>query len=79
MMGSLPLSSWGLCLIWIACGVCVYFLYGIHHSTLGHLEDLEGLRLVPLDEEHERQKTVYSSMGPRSGEKDALLPPRSGN
>ena len=77
MMGSLPLSSWGLCLVWIACGVLVYFLYGIHHSTLGHLEDLEGLRLVPLDETEAGQKSHYSSVGPRSGERDSLLSPRS--
>eukprot|EP00977_Amphora_coffeiformis_P003405 scaffold630_cov174-Amphora_coffeaeformis.AAC.25 len=79
MMGSLPLSSWGLCLVWIAFGVVVYFLYGIHHSTLGHLEDLEGLRLVPLDETEEGQKSHYSSTGPRSGENNSLLSPRSGD
>jgi len=77
MMGSLPLSSWGLCLVWIACGVVVYFLYGIHHSTLGHLEDLEGLRLVSLDDTHEDQKSQYSSMGPQSGENISLLSSRS--
>mmetsp|Transcript_428 Transcript_428/g.1104 ORF Transcript_428/g.1104 Transcript_428/m.1104 type:complete len:641 (+) Transcript_428:251-2173(+) len=35
MMGSLPLSSWILCIIWLLCGVGVYFSYGIHHSKLG--------------------------------------------
>ena len=35
MMGSLPLSSWLLCLVWLAFGIAVYFAYGIHHSTLG--------------------------------------------
>jgi APA family basic amino acid/polyamine antiporter len=35
MMGSLPLSSWVLCLLWLAFGIAVYFAYGIHHSTLG--------------------------------------------
>lgn len=34
MMGSLPLSSWFLCLMWVACGMTVYFSYGIHHSRL---------------------------------------------
>ena len=35
MMGSLPVISWFFCLIWLACGISIYFLYGIHHSTLG--------------------------------------------
>ena len=35
MMGSLPFSSWILCLIWLSCGIGVYFSYGIHHSVLG--------------------------------------------
>lgn len=35
MMGSLPLSSWVFALIWISCGVAIYFLYGIHNSALG--------------------------------------------
>jgi basic amino acid/polyamine antiporter, APA family len=35
MMGSLPLSSWILCILWLSVGVVVYFSYGIHHSTLG--------------------------------------------
>lgn len=79
MMGSLPVSSWGLCLVWITAGISVYFLYGIHHSTLGHLEDIEGLRLVPLDEADTGHTPLYSSMGPRYGEKDSLLSPRSGD
>lgn len=35
MMGSLPLSSWLLCLVWLALGIAFYFAYGIRHSTLG--------------------------------------------
>jgi APA family basic amino acid/polyamine antiporter len=35
MMGSLPLFSWLLCAIWLACGIAVYFSYGIHNSKLG--------------------------------------------
>jgi amino acid transporter len=35
MMGSLPLSSWLMCLVWALCGISVYFSYGIHHSQLG--------------------------------------------
>jgi APA family basic amino acid/polyamine antiporter len=34
MMGSLPLSSWFLCMIWLSGGITVYFAYGIHHSKL---------------------------------------------
>lgn len=79
MMGSLPLSSWGLCLIWIAAGIIVYYFYGIHHSVLGHLEDVEGLRLVPVDEKEAGYKARYASTSgpPRSGEKESLLSPRS--
>ena len=35
MMGSLPLSSWLLCGVWLVCGFSVYWLYGIRHSVLG--------------------------------------------
>jgi APA family basic amino acid/polyamine antiporter len=35
MMGSLPLSSWFMSVVWLMCGVAVYFCYGIHHSKLG--------------------------------------------
>lgn len=35
MMGSLPLSSWLFCGIWLGLGMLVYFTYGIHNSTLG--------------------------------------------
>jgi basic amino acid/polyamine antiporter, APA family len=34
MMGSLPLTSWLLCFVWLAFGITVYFSYGIHHSQL---------------------------------------------
>lgn len=36
MMGSLPVSAWLFCLIWLALGVGFYFSYGIHHSRLQH-------------------------------------------
>jgi amino acid transporter len=35
MMGSLPISSWLFCSRWVACGLGVYFAYGIRHSVLG--------------------------------------------
>lgn len=47
MMGSLPLSSWMLCLAWLSFGVCVYFAYGIHHSVLGR-EELNTSETMPL-------------------------------
>ena len=34
MMGSLPLSSWLLCLVWLAAGMMIYLCYGLHHSVL---------------------------------------------
>jgi basic amino acid/polyamine antiporter, APA family len=34
MMGSLPLTSWLLCFVWLAVGITVYFSYGITHSQL---------------------------------------------
>jgi hypothetical protein len=87
MMGSLPLSSWLLCLLWITCGVGVYFVYGIHNSTLGHMEDVEGLRLVSIDDSE--SKAVYhsaavSGMSPAAahsrlvGERESLLSPSAG-
>lgn len=35
MMGSLPLSSWFLCLVWLSLGIGFYFCYSLHHSVLG--------------------------------------------
>jgi amino acid transporter len=49
MMGSLPLSSWMLCVVWLMCGVSVYFTYGIHHSVLGR-EASQNSVTVPLME-----------------------------
>jgi APA family basic amino acid/polyamine antiporter len=46
MMGSLPLSSWFLCMIWLGFGVTIYFAYGIHHSKLGQRS--EDSDTVPL-------------------------------
>ncbi|KAG7372156.1 amino acid permease [Nitzschia inconspicua] len=47
MMGSLPMSSWLLCLVWMILGMSVYFLYGIHHSQLRN-EDLQEADTFPL-------------------------------
>jgi APA family basic amino acid/polyamine antiporter len=62
MMGSLSLSSWGLCLVWMAAGTAVYFCYGMHHSVLGHEEEA-GLRLVPIDETEEPKSSHASTVG----------------
>ena len=50
LMGSLPLSSWLLCALWLACGLALYLTYGIKHSMLGKgrspLQNLETDRLL---------------------------------
>jgi APA family basic amino acid/polyamine antiporter len=69
MMGSLPLSSWMLCMVWLACGVSVYFAYGIHHSILGR-EALQNIDSVPLLEHPSSgpdNKRVYGSIRSADG------------
>jgi len=34
-MFSLPAANWYRLLAWLALGLCIYFFYGRHHSTLG--------------------------------------------
>ena len=34
LMLSLPLETWGRFVGWLAIGLCIYFLYGLHHSKL---------------------------------------------
>jgi APA family basic amino acid/polyamine antiporter len=34
MMGSLPVSAWLFCFVWLTGGVTFYLAYGIHHSVL---------------------------------------------
>lgn len=36
MMAFLPIDTWLRLLIWLALGLGLYFVYGIHHSRLGH-------------------------------------------
>lgn len=48
MMGSLPMSSWLFCLIWLVVGVGFYFVYGIHHSALQHNERYSSGETDPL-------------------------------
>lgn len=67
MMGSLPLSSWVLCMVWLACGVSIYFAYGIHHSTLAREEASQNDDTVPLLEHSASStdpanKRVYGSL-----------------
>jgi amino acid transporter len=35
LMLSLPAANWWRLFAWLALGLCIYFLYGRHHSTLG--------------------------------------------
>jgi APA family basic amino acid/polyamine antiporter len=34
LMLSLPLETWGRFIVWLAIGLCIYFLYGLRHSKL---------------------------------------------
>jgi APA family basic amino acid/polyamine antiporter len=36
LMLSLPAENWYRLFVWLAIGLVIYFLYGRHHSTLGH-------------------------------------------
>ena len=34
-MFSLPAANWLRLFVWLAIGLCIYFIYGRHHSILG--------------------------------------------
>jgi APA family basic amino acid/polyamine antiporter len=36
LMLSLPAANWWRLIGWLVIGLCIYFFYGRHHSTLGH-------------------------------------------
>ena len=48
MMGSLPLSSWILCFLWLICGIALYLTFGIHHSTLNKKSRYMSSDAIPL-------------------------------
>jgi len=70
MMGSMPLSSWFLIVIWLSLGIVVYFAYGIHNSELGkllsegELAPLLAPNLVSSTRQHyHTRSSSYDSMG----------------
>jgi len=36
LMLSLPSENWMRLIIWLGIGLAIYFLYGYHHSKIGH-------------------------------------------
>jgi APA family basic amino acid/polyamine antiporter len=45
MMGFLPSDTWIRLLVWMAIGLLIYFVYGMHHSRLAR-EEAEGKRIA---------------------------------
>jgi APA family basic amino acid/polyamine antiporter len=35
LMLTLPFDTWVRLVVWMAIGLAIYFLYGVHHSVLG--------------------------------------------
>ncbi|HEY7001709.1 MAG TPA: amino acid permease [Candidatus Udaeobacter sp.] len=47
LMLSLPLETWGRFVIWLAIGLCIYFLYGLRHSKLRRGVDVGPTEDIP--------------------------------
>jgi basic amino acid/polyamine antiporter, APA family len=47
LMLSLPLETWGRFIVWLALGLCIYFLYGLRHSKLRRGLDVGPTEDVP--------------------------------
>jgi len=47
LMLSLPIETWIRFFVWLAIGLCIYFLYGIRHSKLRHGIDVGPSEDIP--------------------------------
>jgi APA family basic amino acid/polyamine antiporter len=47
LMLSLPLETWGRFFVWLAVGLCIYFLYGLRHSKLRRGMDVGSTEDIP--------------------------------
>jgi len=47
LMLSLPIETWIRFFVWLAIGLCIYFLYGIRHSKLRHGIDVGPTEDIP--------------------------------
>src|SRR5947199_1754429 len=47
LMLSLPIETWIRFFVWLAIGLCIYFLYGIRHSKLRHGIDVGSTQYIP--------------------------------
>ena len=50
LMLTLPLDTWIRLVVWMAIGLPIYFLYGMHHSRLGSQKPEQSLVLAEGDE-----------------------------
>ena len=57
MMGSMPLSTWKMILVWLLLGLLIYLGYGIHHS------ELKKQPSTSPDQQSTAATTTYDSVG----------------